>query len=172
MLGLQLPNLMPHAVPRDRSLDFYSSHPMPKLDSQRQMQLPVPRITNGHELDALRAASRLPLTPPTDLPGSAVRVVAFQPTEGASRQYGYQLPAIGNSRTLSNPQMSPSPAQRQPLPPTQPDAMSAQQQQNQQQRKKWSISPNLRVPSTIKTPQEGLPQLAAEVSGIPRLLCF
>lgn len=32
------------------------------------------------------------------------------------------------------------------------------------QRKKWNISPNLRVPSSIKTPHEGLPQLAAEIT--------
>lgn len=160
MLELQLPNLMPHAVPRDRSsLDFYSSssHPIPKLESHRQMQLPVPRIS-GHELDALRAPPRLPLTPPTDIPGSAVRVVAFQPSEGASRQYGLQLPAIGNSRALTTTHTSPTPSQRQPHPPSQPDDMA------QQQRKKWSISPNLRVPPTIKTPQEGLPQLAAEIT--------
>jgi hypothetical protein len=30
-------------------------------------------------------------------------------------------------------------------------------------RKKYTISPNLKIPSTISTPQEGLPQLAAEV---------
>lgn len=155
---------MPHAVPRERSLDFYSSssssssHPTHKLDSQRQMQLPVPKVSHGHDLDPLRSARHPPLTPPTDLPGSAVRVVAFQPSEGASRQYGYQLPAIGNSRVLTT-QTSPTPHQRQPQLPTQPEDMG------QQQRKKWSsISPNLRVPTTIQTPQEGLPQLAAEIT--------
>jgi hypothetical protein len=30
-------------------------------------------------------------------------------------------------------------------------------------RKKYTISPNLKIPPTISTPQEGLPQLAAEV---------
>jgi hypothetical protein len=35
-------------------------------------------------------------------------------------------------------------------------------------RKKYTISPNLKIPPTISTPQEGLPQLAAEVTCHPR----
>ncbi|KAF2851603.1 hypothetical protein T440DRAFT_517100 [Plenodomus tracheiphilus IPT5] len=152
MLELQLPYPMPHALPRP-PLDLYAplGHPPVKLDGA--MQLPYPRITNGHDLDPLRTAPRAPLTPP-ELPGSAVRVVSLPPTQGAGHQYGYQLPAIGNSRSaIAAP--SPSP-HKQPQPPSE-DAV-------QTPRKKWSISPNLRIPCTISTPQEGLPQLAAEVT--------
>ena len=146
---------MPHAIPRERPLDFYSpSRPVSKFDPARQMQLPVPRITTGHELDTLRTAPRPPLTPPSEILGSAVRVVSLPPNEGAGHEYGYQLPAIGNSRTIT--------AQTNPMPQSQPQSSS--QDMSQHQRKKWSISPNLRIPSTISTPQEGLPQLAAEVS--------
>jgi hypothetical protein len=148
MLELQLPRPMPHALPREPPFDFYasSSRSMSKLDST--MQLPMPRMATGHD-----HVQRAPLTPP-DLPGSAVRVVSLPPNQGAGHQYGYQLPAIGNSRSVAAPR-SPSP-QRQPQQPPQDVTHTP--------RKKWSISPNLRIPPTISTPQEGLPQLAAEVS--------
>ncbi|KAL6703939.1 hypothetical protein ACN47E_008975 [Coniothyrium glycines] len=153
MLELQLPHPMPHALPREPPFDFYSSvsRPSSKLDST--MQLPYPRITATHELDPLRTASRTPLTPP-GLPGSAVRVVSLSTNQGSGHQYGYQLPAIGNSRSATA-QRSPSP-QRQQTQPVQEVAPTP--------RKKWSISPNLRIPTTIRTPQESLPQLAAEVT--------
>jgi hypothetical protein len=152
MLELQLPRLMPHALPREPPFNFYAPalHSSSKLDST--MQLPYPRISNGYEHDPLRTAStapRAPLTPP-DLPGSAVRVVSLPPNQGAGQQYGYQLPAIGNSRSVTAPR-SPSPPRQQP-------------QAQETPRKNWKISPNLRIPLTISTPQEGLPQLAAEVS--------
>jgi hypothetical protein len=157
MLELQLPRPMPHALPRDPPFDFYHSATH-KLDMESSMQLPIPRVPLGYEHDPLRSAPRAPLTPP-QLPGSAVRVVSLPPNQGAGHQFGYQLPAIGNSRSVAS--------HRDPTPP-------AQQQQHQQQqtqqpaqdmtpRKKYTISPNLQVPSTIITPQEGLPQLAAEV---------
>lgn len=148
MLELQLPRPMPHALPREPPFDFYapSSRSMSKLDST--MQLPMPRMASGHD-----HVQRAPLTPP-DLPGSAVRVVSLPPNQGAGHQYGYQLPAIGNSRSMAAPR-SPSPQHQAQQPP---------QEVIQTPRKKWSISPNLRIPSTISTPQEGLPQLAAEVS--------
>jgi hypothetical protein len=149
MLELQLPRPMPHAVPREPPFNFYApaSHSSSKLDST--MQLPYPRIPSGYEHDPLRTAPRAPLTPP-DLPGSAVRVVSLPPNQGAGHQYGYQLPAIGNSRSVAPP--------RSPSPPGQPP------QAQETPRKNWKISPNLRIPSTISTPQDGLPQLAAEVS--------
>jgi hypothetical protein len=155
MLELQLPYPMPHALPREPPFDFYTSasRSVSKLDPT--MQLPMPRMSNGHELDPLRTAQRPPLTPP-DLPGSAVRVVSLPPNQGAGHQYGYQLPAIGNSRTVAAP-TSPSSQRQLQQPP---------QEITQTPRKKWSISPNLRIPSTISTPQEGLPQLAAEVSPV------
>jgi hypothetical protein len=141
---------MPHAVPRDRPFDFYApSRPLSKMDATRQMQLPMPQFHGHHGLDALRTAQRAqPLTPSSDFPGSAVRVVSLPPTEGTGQEYGYQLPAIGNSRTATP--RSPS-AQRQAQQPAQTVAHR-------------KISANLRVPATISTPQEGLPQLAAEVS--------
>ncbi|KAF2710078.1 hypothetical protein K504DRAFT_376728 [Pleomassaria siparia CBS 279.74] len=159
---LQLPHPMPHAIPRERSLDsldFYSpSRTSQKYDSARHMQLPIPRITPGRELDVLRTVSRPPLTPPpSDGLNSAVRVVSLPPHQGAGHEYGYQLPAIGNSRTVTA-QTSPT-TQRRPQ-----SSSSSSQDMNQHQRKKWSISPNLRIPSTISAPQEGLPQLAAEVT--------
>jgi hypothetical protein len=152
MLELQLPRPMPHALPREPPFDLYTSasRSVSKLDST--MQLPMPRLSNAHELDHLRTVQRAPLTPP-DLPGSAVRVVSLPSTQGAGHQYGYQLPAIGNSRSVVVPR-SPSP-QRQVQQPS--------EDITQTPRKKWSISPNLRVPPSISTPQEGLPQLAAEV---------
>ena len=157
MLELQLPRPMPHALPREPPFDLYASasasRPASKLDST--MQLPMPRMSNAHDFDLLRTTQRAPLTPP-DLPGSAVRVVSLPPNQGAGHQYGYQLPAIGNSRSVAAPR-SPSP-QRQLQQPS--------QDMTQTPRKKWSISPNLRIPSSISTPQEGLPQLAAEVSTI------
>ncbi len=155
MLELQLPRSMPHALPREPPFDFHlssSARPTTRFDSGTvQMQLPVPRMSNGYELPA----PRRPLTPP-DVPGSAVKVVSLPLSQGAGRQYGYQLPAIGNSRSATATAT------------TSPNAQRQQQQQSQDvaqtPRKKWSISPNLRIPSTINTPQEGLPQLAAEVS--------
>lgn len=157
MLELQLPRPMPHALPREPPFDFYASasRSMRKLDAT--MQLPYPRITNGHDLDSLRTAPRAtPLTPP-GLPGSAVRVVSLPANQGAGHHYGYQLPAIGNSRTVTAPR-SPSPQRQQ--------SQQAQPSQDviQTPRKRYSISPNLRIPSTISAPQDGLPQLAAEVS--------
>ena len=154
MLELQLPRSMPHALPREPPFDFhFSSSARPtttKFDSSTiQMQLPVPRMSNGYELPA----PRRPLTPP-DVPGSAVKVVSLPQSQGDGPQYGYQLPAIGNSRSATAT-TSPS-AQRQ--------TQQQLQEVAQTPRKKWSISPNLRIPSTISTPQEGLPQLAAEVS--------
>jgi len=146
MLELQLPRPMPHALPREPPFDFYASRSMSKMDST--MQLPMPRMASGHD-----HVQRAPLTPP-HLPGSAVRVVSLPPNQGAGHQYGYQLPAIGNSRSVAAPQ-SPSPQRQAQQPP---------QEVTQTPRKKWSISPNLRIPPTISTPQEGLPQLAAEVS--------
>ncbi|EOA90553.1 uncharacterized protein SETTUDRAFT_167377 [Exserohilum turcica Et28A] len=144
---------MPHAIPREHPFTFYAPapHSASKLDAA--MQLPYPRMANGYEHDPLRTASRAPLTPP-DLPGSAVRVVSLPPNQGSGHQYGYQLPAIGNSRSVAPPR-SPSPQRPQ-----------SQQAQDMAQtpKKKWSISPNLRIPPTINTPQEGLPQLAAEVT--------
>lgn len=152
MLELQLPRSMPHALPREAPFDFHfssSARPTTNFDSSTvQMQLPVPRMSNSYELPA----PRRPLTPPEST-ASAVKVVSLPPSQGAGQQYGYQLPAIGNSRSATAT-ISPT-AQRQ----------SQQQPQEvaQTPRKKWSISPNLRIPSTISTPQEGLPQLAAEV---------
>lgn len=122
------------------------------------MQLPIPRVPLGYEHDPLRSTSRAPLTPP-QLPGSAVRVVSLPPNQGAGHQFGYQLPAIGNSRSVSS--------QRDPTPPAQQQQQQQQAQQPVQDmtpRKKYTISPNLQVPSTINTPQEGLPQLAAEIT--------
>ncbi|KAL1593446.1 hypothetical protein SLS59_009326 [Nothophoma quercina] len=106
-------------------------------------------MSNGYELPA----PRRPLTPP-DVPGSAVKVVSLPQSQGDGPQYGYQLPAIGNSRSATAT-TSPS-AQRQ--------TQQQLQEVAQTPRKKWSISPNLRIPSTISTPQEGLPQLAAEIT--------
>jgi hypothetical protein len=151
MLELQLPHPMPHAIPRDRPFTFYAPGPQPsKMDAT--MQLPYPTMANTYQHDPLRTASRAPLTPP-DLPGSAVRVVSLPSNQGSGNQYGYQLPAIGNSRSAAAPR-SPSPQRQQPQ----------AQETAQTPKKKWSISPNLRIPPTINTPQEGLPQLAAEVS--------
>lgn len=154
MLELQLPRSMPHALPREPPFDFhFSSSVRPtttKFDSSTvQMQLPVPRLSNGYALPA----PRRPLTPP-ESSGSAVKVVSLPPSQSAGQQYGYQLPGIGNSRsaTVTSSPSSQRQTQQQP------------QEVAQTPRKKWPISDNLRIPSTINTPQEGLPQLAAEVS--------
>jgi hypothetical protein len=153
MLELQLPRPMPHALPREPPFDFYSSASRPISKFDATMQLPMPRMASSHELDPLRAASRAPPTPP-DLPGSAVRMVSLPPVLGDGHQYGYQLPAIASSRPAAALR-SPSPQRQLQQPP---------QEVSQTPKKKWNISPNLRIPSTISTPQEGLPQLAAEVS--------
>lgn len=158
MLELHLPHPMPHAVPRDRPFDLYhTSRSIPKMDTTRQIQLPMPQFNANHALDTMRASQRQPLTASTDFPASAVRLVSLPPTEGAGHEYGYQLPAIGNSRTRT-PQSS---TQRLPHQPVHNTATQQQPAQNMPQRK---ISANLRVPASIATPQEGLPQLAAEVS--------
>jgi hypothetical protein len=143
---------MPHAIPREHPFTFYAPGPHASSKLDAAMQLPYPRMANAYEHDPLRTASRAPLTPP-DLPGSALRVVSLPSNQGSGNQYGYQLPAIGNSRSATAPR-SPSPQRQQ----TQSQDMS------QTPKKKWSISPNLRIPPTINTPQEGLPQLAAEVT--------
>lgn len=153
MLELHLPRPMPHALPRESPFDYYpTSYSVSKLD--QNMQLPVPRMSNGYEHDPLRSAAR-PLTPP-HLAGSAVRVVSLPPNQGAGHQFGYQLPAIGNSRSTTTQRRSASPPRQQSQQPVQDVAQTP--------RKKYSISPNLRIPTSINTPQEGLPQLAAEVS--------
>jgi hypothetical protein len=162
MLELQLPHPMPHAVPREQPFDFYSDsrsqhkvdYSQHKVDSARIMQLPqlpqlhVPRHPHSYEPDPLRRASSRRLTPPSEVPGSAVRLVSLPPNEGAGQPYGYQLPAIGNSRMRSG----------------NPDTHQQQESQDVRPQKKVSISPNLRIPDSITTPQEGLAQLAAEVS--------
>lgn len=162
MLELQLPNPMPHAVPRGPPLDFYHpSRPFPKMDTTtaRQIQLPMPMFNPPHQLDTMRTSQRHALTPSADFPGSAVRVVSLPSTDGAGQEYGYQLPAIGNSRKVTS-QSPPQPQTQRPV-----DSLTSQQPvQTVAQRK---ISANLRVPTTISTPQEGLPQLAAEVSDTP-----
>jgi hypothetical protein len=158
MLELQLPHPMPHAVPREPFFDIYSSARPLKLEAAPQMQLPVPQVPTSHGYDNLRTAPRPPLTPPSDVLGSAVRVVSLPPSGGVVHEYGYQLPAIGNSRTAVTARANPEPQQQPP--------QQVQQQQSVQdntQRRRCTISPNLRIPSSIKTPQEGLPQLAAEV---------
>lgn len=164
MLELHLPHPMPHAVPRDRPFDFYaSSRPLSKMDATRQMQLPMPQFSGHHGLDALRTTHRAQPLTHSEFSGSAVRVVSLPSTQGARQEYGYQLPAIGNSRTAT-PQ-SPG-TQRHAQQPAQSTAPQ-QPAQNMAQRK---ISANLRVPATISTPQEGLPQLAAEVSLVEGLV--
>ncbi|KAF1927784.1 uncharacterized protein M421DRAFT_64496 [Didymella exigua CBS 183.55] len=144
---------MPHALPREPSFNFHFSsaaRPTTKFDSSTvQMQLPIPRISNGYEL----SASRRPLTPPESTT-SAIKVVSLPPNQGVGQQFGYQLPAIGNSRSATAT-ISPT---------TQRQLQQRPQEVAQTPRKKWSISPNLRIPSTISTPQEGLPQLAAEIT--------
>ena len=151
MLELQLPRPMPHALPREPPFNLYATAPRSSSKLDSTMHLPYPSISNNYEHDPLRTAPRAPLTPP-DLPGSAVRVVSLPPNQGAGHQYGYQLPAIGNSRSVA--------AARSSSPPRQaPQA----QEMAQTPRKKYTISPNLKIPPTISTPQEGLPQLAAEV---------
>lgn len=164
MLELHLPHPMPHALPRERPFDFYApSRSFPKMDTTRQIQLPIPQFNTNHGLDTMKATQRHSFAPSADFPGSAVRVVSLPPTEGAGQEYGYQLPAIGNSRTAT-PQ---SPTQRQAQQSVQ--TVAAQQPvQNVAPRK---ISANLRVPASISTPQEGLPQLAAEVSGVIVTAC-
>jgi hypothetical protein len=155
MLELHLPRPMPYALPRQHhDFHFSASRPVTKLEaSALQMQLPIPRMPSGYDV----SAPRRPLTPP-HLPGSAVKVVSLPFAQGAGHQYGYQLPAIGNSRA-STVQKSPSPPRQEQQQQQQPS-----QDVTQTPRKKWSISPNLQIPLTINTPQEGLPQLAAEVT--------
>jgi hypothetical protein len=159
MLELQLPPPMPHALHRDSPFDFYSSTSLSSssksdanMNMNMNMQLPFPTIAHHHELNGMRSSSRGPLTPP-EVAGSAVRVVSLPPQQGAGHQFGYQLPAIGNSRSVTAP-TSPTPQRQQSQPA---------QDVNQTPRKKYAISPNLQIPASINTPQEGLPQLAAEV---------
>lgn len=154
MLELQLPHPMPHALPRAPSFDFYTTpgRPAPKRDAA--MQLPYPRIPTLHQPAPLSTAARAPRTPP-DVTHSAVSVVSLPSTQDLRYQYGYQLPAIGNSRCANPPPRSPSPH---------PHPQHPVQDRVQTPRKKWSISPNLRIPPTMDTPQESLPQLAAEVT--------
>jgi len=146
MLELQLPRPMPHALPREPPFNLYATAPRSSSKLDATMHLPYPSLSHSYE-----QAPRAPLTPP-ELPGSAVRVVSLPPNQGAGHQYGYQLPAIGNSRSAAAPR-SPSPPRQQPQ----------AQEMAQTPRKKYTISPNLKIPPTISTPQEGLPQLAAEV---------
>jgi hypothetical protein len=155
MLELQLPRPMPHALPREPPFNLYATAPRSSSKLDSTMHLPYPSIPHSYEHEPPRTAQRAPLTPP-DLPGSAVRVVSLPPNQGAGHQYGYQLPAIGNSRSAAAP-TSPSPPRQQPQ----------AQEMAQTPRKKYTISPNLKIPPTISTPQEGLPQLAAEVNSIP-----
>ncbi|KAI4659991.1 uncharacterized protein J4E78_001473 [Alternaria triticimaculans] len=137
---------MPHALPREPPFNLYATAPRSSSKLDATMHLPYPSLSHSYE-----QAPRAPLTPP-ELPGSAVRVVSLPPNQGAGHQYGYQLPAIGNSRSAAP--RSPSPPRQQPQ----------AQEMAQTPRKKYTISPNLKIPPTISTPQEGLPQLAAEVT--------
>ncbi|EAT76466.2 hypothetical protein SNOG_16094 [Parastagonospora nodorum SN15] len=137
MLELQLPRPMPHALPREPPFDFYasSSRSMSKLDST--MQLPMPRMATGHD-----HVQRAPLTPPR--PSRLGQVLAismvtnYPPSETRGLWLLHEAP-VRNARPSSR-----------------------HKNVTHTPRKKWSISPNLRIPPTISTPQEGLPQLADE----------
>ncbi|KAF2196900.1 hypothetical protein GQ43DRAFT_382227 [Delitschia confertaspora ATCC 74209] len=159
MIEIYHPHPMPHAVPFDKPFDFYSSSSSSSRSSKKQhmgkdMQLPMPASTAISYLSVPRDQSRPPLTPPTEMAGqNANRLGPIYTQKGVDHNasYPYQLPAIGNSRAV--PAQQDSSLQRAPV-----------GSQDVGHRRKSSISPNLRVPPTIKTPQEGLPQLAAEIT--------
>ncbi|CAN9476403.1 unnamed protein product [Alternaria alternata] len=127
---------MPHALPREPPFNLYATAPRSSSKLDSTMHLPHPSISNNYEHDPLRTAPRAPLTPP-DLPGSAVRVVSLPPNQD---QWLLQEVLVHQDKHRKH--------KRWP----------------RHRRKKYTISPNLKIPPTISTPQEGLPQLAAEVT--------
>jgi hypothetical protein len=165
MLDLQLPNPMPHAVASDRPFDLYShSHASSKLDHSRP---PLPKPMSRADLLYHSSVSRAPPTPPVDMPSSTLGPVSlyqhgsmasdirsnrlapqYQPPNHAA----YQLPTFNTSRAATAP--------ASPMAPRVPESSQSAH------RRKFSnntIAPNLKTPPSILTPQEGLPQLAAEV---------
>lgn len=162
MLRLHLPQPMPHALPRDRPLDFYTPSRSVKADPAQAMQLPVPSYTNPRELDAF--IRRRPLTPPSD---SAMSMSSLPPVRASNPaanghgapDYTYQLPAIGN-HVRANPSRSSTPQSQHSH---QAQDMNFSQQQTSRSGN-GAISERVRIPASIKTPQESLAALAAEVS--------
>lgn len=182
MLELQLPQPMPHAVP-SHAFDFFPPHP--STSKQEQHILPLPRSYSGtggpgHTSSIVgRQAltySSSPLTPPSDMYNSNGAYLA-------SRQYGPKRSEFGSSRELYANGVAPSayrgptdsayqsliqngsrPATRPSSPKSHSSGADSTHDPNHRRKSSiTSIAVNLRIPSTIKTPQSSMPQLAAEV---------
>ena len=170
MLELQLPQPMPHAVSSERPFNYF---PHPPTSKHEQTRLPLPKPSS--RADPIFAASgpRRPLTPPTDMPSSAVGPISLyqhgtrrgevapssRGHNGTATSYSnmngpnYQVPSQVGSRSIVAPP-SPSSSRAQG---------SSQESAHRRKTSNNTIAPNLKTPATILTPQEGLPQLAAEV---------
>ncbi|KAF2503191.1 hypothetical protein BU16DRAFT_32375 [Lophium mytilinum] len=167
MLELQLPNPMPHAVGSDRPFDSYSHSS--KLEHSRP---PLPRPISRADLLYHTSVSRAPPTPPTDMSSSALGPVSVYrhssmgPDFGSNRQMNasasqYSVPA---NSTYQLPTYNTSRAAAAPSSPIVQGAPASSQSVHRRKISNNTIAPNLKTPPTISTPQEGLPQVAAEIT--------
>lgn len=170
MLELQLPQPMPHAISSERPFNYF---PHPPTSKHEQTRLPLPKPNS--RADPIFAASgpRRPLTPPTDMPGSAVGSVSLyqygtRRGEVAPSSRGHNGTATSYSNMNGPNYQVPSQVGSRPIIAPSPSSSRAQgSSQESAHRRKTSnniIAPNLKTPATILTPQEGLPQLAAEIT--------
>ncbi|KAF2276798.1 uncharacterized protein EI97DRAFT_490285 [Westerdykella ornata] len=145
---------MPHAV-RLPSFDFSPAQAPPSYQHRHKMQLPLPRIQPGYESDAFRPAVHVPTPPDSGLAKRAV--FTQQPREVPLHERSHPLPGVTAVRPP--PSRNSPPTQRHQQHPARGSGEGQAQQQ-----KKSTVAPNLRIPESICTPQESLPQLAAEIT--------
>ncbi|OCK85667.1 hypothetical protein K432DRAFT_413154 [Lepidopterella palustris CBS 459.81] len=166
MLELQLPQPMPHAVGSERSFDFRNPRPSSKHE---QARLPLPRPNSRPDLFYTPSVTRGPLTPQTDMAGSTVGPASLYqynnrgPSRALSGPVPPHLQANGSSYQAPS-QMGSRHTGAPPSPTPQRASSSVQGSVHRRKISNNAIAPNLKTPTTIITPQEGLPQLAAEVT--------
>lgn len=165
MLELQQ-RQMPHAVqlwtpskysPNRQYLHQNHTAPVGTLPQQKSNFLPAP-VPSANYHKQTRSHQARPPTPPQEM---SILHGAPVPQPG----YGSALSSLPNGSSMStntsllqsssrSASRQASPTQRRP---------SADGQKHQRKTSNNDIAPSLRIPSTIQTPQTGMPQLAAEV---------
>lgn len=175
MLETQGPPLMPHAVPFDRPVDVFTP--------QTYQRITNPQLQSGLFSRALPTSTstrpNLPtftrqLTPPSDMNVGINhgRMTAqhsgphlSKDASGYGQQYG-QPPQPHHYSNSSFPKQTPSylngAAKSFPSPKSHRSA-TTQESKEASRAAENNVAPSLRVPDTVRTPQSGIAQLAAEV---------
>lgn len=171
MLHIQHRPLMPHAVPFGRPPGEYGSQthrtfrPHPRDDHSSS------HTPSNSVLKSYRTASASALTPPTEMH------VAFNPSRQGphshldknisanSSQYAQpsqQYASMGYARDASR---SNGAARQFPSPKT-----TTATRERESRQPETSVAPSSRIPDTVRTPQTGIAQLAAEVCAEEQLV--